>query len=983
MNRFEKEFRYIREWSSNEPYLAHAEAYIATGDVKALKGIKKVNQKYWLSSMTSAINAPDRFDKMDVRAIEVLIAGGCIEGLADWLNNHLRSEGYASDYCGVLRGLMLERGVKEEHFLKAVAAKVFHYDNEEQLTSAGRYLLSLSPALLKKAFEWAVKEHMGLHVLHLVATYDDERLDTTIFKTLMSEKDRDYIPVYCAQLLENTGDKFLPQIVATFKGEKKLGPKLSIGWELCRYDMKRFGEDIFKLGKKALHDKRFADDAEDIACNLMKLYGAKALPEAIWVAGRGRGAGCWAIGDLFQTCVEEVGNDAIDVLKAGLDSEDARVWLKALTATVSLKNPDLDDLLYEQFQNLGEGTSVDQALAAMDLAVSWNRGRMEPDLWNLLTHRSKQVREKAARILVESGARAIPGAVEYLAHKKADVRITAVGLLARIDSPKVVPMLQEKLEKEENDDVRDAIYLALDQLLEASGEEVSMKDMQKRINRARKNLAKPPAKWVKIDKLPKLQLTTGKKLTDEQVAYLLYRQSRCKGVQLDIESKPLVKMIDRKTSGEFAAALWNGFVADGADTKQRWAIALAGLLGDDTLAPKAAKQAEEWAKQGRTKLAEYGVQVLGLMGSDVALMALDTMSIRFRTKTKILGRVSAECFRAVADARGVSVEELGDRVVPWLGFEPGKPRLIDAGGRKIEVTVGPNLKLRYFDLEKNKVVKSLPKAVGPEIKKEFKELAATLREAIKAQTFRLENMMVQQYRWTLDRWKVLFCNHPILRPFGISLIWGAYDAKGELISALRLLDDGTFTDQNDTARDLSGADTMGILHPLELSEDDRHKWKEHLADYEVDSPFPQIQRAAVFVADKDKAKRRYEGAADTTLNAMTFKGRAERLGWARGSVCDGGGITFYYKPFPRAGLDFLLYITGMYIGVDMYSEVTLQDGHFVKAGSVDMGSYVYDEPKDDKDERVVPFGELPPVVFSEVMGDLQKITAKKQAAAED
>jgi len=39
-------------------------------------------------------------------------------------------------------------------------------------------------------------------------------------------------------------------------------------------------------------------------------------------------------------------------------------------------------------------------------------------------------------------------------------------------------------------------------------------------------------------------------------------------------------------------------------------------------------------------------------------------------------------------------------------------------------------------------------------------------------------------------------------------------------------------------------------------------------------------------------------------------------------------------------------------------------------------SYTYDEPRDEQDARLVPFGAVPPIAFSEAMGDLARIAGK-------
>ena len=45
---------------------------------------------------------------------------------------------------------------------------------------------------------------------------------------------------------------------------------------------------------------------------------------------------------------------------------------------------------------------------------------------------------------------------------------------------------------------------------------------------------------------------------------------------------------------------------------------------------------------------------------------------------------------------------------------------------------------------------SLPKTAPKEVLAEFKELGATLRKIVKAQTIRLENLMVRQHRWAVQ-----------------------------------------------------------------------------------------------------------------------------------------------------------------------------------------------------------------------------------------
>lgn len=277
----------------------------------------------------------------------------------------------------------------------------------------------------------------------------------------------------------------------------------------------------------------------------------------------------------------------------------------------------------------------------------------------------------------------------------------------------------------------------------------------------------------------------------------------------------------------------------------------------------------------------------------------------------------------------------------------------------------------------------MPKSASSEVQAEFKEQAATLKEVVKAQLLRLENMMVRQYRWPVARWKEMFLLNPVLVPFAVRLIWGHYDEKGKRLATFHALEDLSLTDAHDEPIELGDSGGIGIIHPLELDPEELAIWKNHVADYEIDSPFLQLERPTVRVKPEEEKVKIWKELNGTNLNAMTFRGRAERINWARGSVCDGGGVTSYYKSFPRAGVDVFLGVDGMYIGIGMDEEVKLTDVTFVKGGSVKIGTYEYDEPSQENDTRLIPFGEVPVIVFSEAMGDLQKIAGSKATTTEE
>ena len=69
-----------------------------------------------------------------------------------------------------------------------------------------------------------------------------------------------------------------------------------------------------------------------------------------------------------------------------------------------------------------------------------------------------------------------------------------------------------------------------------------------------------------------------------------------------------------------------------------------------------------------------------------------------------------------------------------------------------------------------------------------------------------------------------------------------------------------------------------------------------------------------------------------------------------------------------------LHFSGTYIG-GQNEEVTIEDVRFYPAGTIERGSYVYDEADDKK---ALLLEQVPPRYFSEIILQLSKVTASKK-----
>ena len=397
------------------------------------------------------------------------------------------------------------------------------------------------------------------------------------------------------------------------------------------------------------------------------------------------------------------------------------------------------------------------------------------------------------------------------------------------------------------------------------------------------------------------------------------------------------------------------------------------MFGDQRTLPSLTEPIKSWAENARHKLAEYAAQAVALVPGDEALMMLDSLANRYRSKFKNIGKACKAALEEAASARGVSLDELADMIVPTLGFNAEYQR--DLPDTEVKVVLQPDFKVTFFYPDTEKETKSPPSTLSDNAKEDIKTLKKLIRETVKGQTARLELSLVRQRSWTTKRWSELFEQHPILQSFASCLVWRSLTADGAGNRLFRRYPNGLLADAAGELVELDESDhTIVMVHPLDLDAETLLAWQEHLGRMNVAPPFSQLDRPTVALDPKHGNRRTLATAEGKSVSCGTFRSRAERRGWIRGSVVDAGGICAYYKSYPGAGVDVFVGVEGMYVGQDAQEIIKLGTAFFVKEESVATGSYTYDEPSSADDPRVIAFADVPPIVYSETVSDLEAIT---------
>lgn len=565
--------------------------------------------------------------------------------------------------------------------------------------------------------------------------------------------------------------------------------------------------------------------------------------------------------------------------------------------------------------------------------------------WEHAGQEVAEVREVAAAALAAAGGQQALAEAK-LADEDANVRHGAVRVLACMGA---LQPLAAVLDSERNDDVRDAAVAAV----YAQPTPISQAEAKRRVQTAvkRKKLARPVKKWLDGALLPDLTWPDGTALSVEELRFLFHRQTRPSDIAVDPEARDLFPLLEG--GPDFAHALWDLVLLNGgAYAKNRFALSVLGRLGDERVVPGLRDLV--LAKQN-----ENCVNTLGLVEHTDALRALTEILRAYDTKYPNVRELAELALDRASAERGISIDSLEDDLVPELGFVAGVQML---GG--YEVLIANTGKLVFRDPTSAKVTKSAPKAMPAAAKKVAKALATDVRSALEIELSRLERALVTGRTWEPAVWDELFGGKALLAAASAGLVWQSGSAT------FRRMDAG-LVDIDGNALALP-SEPVQLAHPLSLGSQ-VDVWRSRFAAAKITPLIQQLDRPHHAPAMPDKTF--LDAFENSSVEIGTFKSRASKRSWRRGSVVDAGEVSAYKRSFRAAGIDVFVELSDMNVRSDWDDDVTVGRVWFVPAGSVSTGSYTYDEPKRADDPRALPLGDVPAVVFSETFADLQGITA--------
>lgn len=387
---------------------------------------------------------------------------------------------------------------------------------------------------------------------------------------------------------------------------------------------------------------------------------------------------------------------------------------------------------------------------------------------------------------------------------------------------------------------------------------------------------------------------------------------------------------------------------NGAEAKKKMIMVPYCIYGSDTQILRLKTQLKDWAEASRGAIAAFVVNAIAMNGGSVALVMIDGISVKFPNNQ--VKNAAKAAFTFAAKALEIPEDELSDKIVPTLGFNKEGEKILDYGPRNFTVTLMPDFSLSIFDNEKQKTIKSMPapgtnddtvKATAA--KKEFSELKKQIKATVQSQTNRLEKVLMNGRRWTVDSWNTLFVENPIMHRFATGLIWGVYDGE-KLTGTFRYMEDGTFNTVDEEEYTLPEKAAITLVHPIELEEDVLAGWKEQLDDYEIVQPVTQLTAPIIILGEKETNGNKITRYNGLIVKSGKISGIARKHNMVRGEVWDGGSYTCYHLVDKFLNIAALLNFEYMYMGQEYDDDVTLGDIVLYRMGE---DQTTDDEPKND------------------------------------
>jgi hypothetical protein len=381
------------------------------------------------------------------------------------------------------------------------------------------------------------------------------------------------------------------------------------------------------------------------------------------------------------------------------------------------------------------------------------------------------------------------------------------------------------------------------------------------------------------------------------------------------------------------------------------------------------------------KVGNAAVYALSEMKSAEAVgqLAMLKLRVKFGTAQKEIEKA----FTAAAEALGLPRDEIEEMGIPSYGMEDVGVRRESFGDYRAELAVsGPDAELKWFDA-RGKALKSVPAKVKAEHKDELKELQQALKDVrsmLPAQRDRLDGMFLLRKAWPVEAWRERYLNHPLVGTIARRLIWRVGGTPA-------LFTEGEPTDVDGRAFAAGPSAEVALWHPVGCSVDEITAWRRRLEALGLTQPFKQAHREVYLLTDAERRTHVYSNRfAAHVLRQHQFNALCAARGWRnRLRLMVDDSYPPATRDLPQWGLRAEYWVEGVghEYGADtnesgVYLRVATDQVRFYRTEAAQNWAHAGGGGYESAAARTgaggandpIPLEEVPPLVFSEVMRDV-------------
>lgn len=374
-------------------------------------------------------------------------------------------------------------------------------------------------------------------------------------------------------------------------------------------------------------------------------------------------------------------------------------------------------------------------------------------------------------------------------------------------------------------------------------------------------------------------------------------------------------------------------------------------------------------------------QALGAMECSEAVAQLTRL--RAKVKYTVARRLIEKSLQQAAERSGLTVQELEDISVGHYGLNAQGEAEISIGDAKATVNLGEDghvgVAWRNAD---GKLVKAAPSQIKKAFPKEVRSVASLAKELEQiylAQRIRLESSFVLPRGMPVDHWQQYFVEHPLLGFLGRRLIWVFRNDQGWERSGI--WSGQGVTDSSGTPVDLRAAQTVRLWHPLAADPAEVQRWRERIFTEKIRQPFRQAFREFYVVTDDERQTKGYSNRfAKVLMRQHQFASLCRVRGWdyrLMSANFDGANVpTKKFDPWNMRA--------EFYVDIPSDRDSSLLESALGEQSGAGINLFVgSDQVRFYREGREIAIDEVPAILYSEVMRDVDLFTSASAVGADE